>query len=72
MRTIFIRLLTCSVVAVSAAAGPEIDTFPDRAKTPLEPGLRRIGTIRPRRADEIAGSNWTLGCETLDRDFADY
>ena len=39
---------------------------------PWIPGLKRIGTIRPRSADEIPGSNWTLGCETLDRDFADY
>ncbi len=56
----------------SAEAGPTIDTSPDRAKTSLNPGLKRIGTIRPRSASEISGSNWTLGCETLDRDFADY
>jgi hypothetical protein len=54
------------------AAGPPIDTSPDRAQTPLNPGLKQIGTIRPRGADEISGSNWTLGCETLDRDYADY
>ncbi len=60
-------------VAMSARAGaPAIDTSPDRAKTPLNPGLKRVGTIAPRRADEISGSNWTLGCETLDRDFAIY
>jgi len=58
---------------MSARAGaPAIDTSPDRAKTPLNPGLKRVGTIAPRRADEISGSNWTLGCETLDRDFAIY
>jgi hypothetical protein len=56
----------------AAVAGPKIDTSPDRAKTPLNPGLKQIGTIKPRAATEIAGSNWTLGCETLDRDFADY
>lgn len=64
-------LLACCAMA-SAVAGPAIDTSPDRAKTPLDPGLKRIGTIRPRGANEISGSNWTLGCETLDRDFADY
>lgn len=31
-----------------------------------------IGTLIPRTTDEIAGSNWLLGCETLDRDYADY
>jgi len=61
-------LAMCSV----ALAGPKIDTSPDRAKTPLNPGLKQIGVIKPRSADEIAGSNWMLGCETLDRDFADY
>lgn len=53
-------------------AGPQIDTSPERATTPLNPGLQRIGTLKPRAANWISGSNWTLGCETLDRDFADY
>lgn len=61
-------------VAVTAGcallAGPAIDRSAERAKTPLDPGLKRIGTVTPRGANEIAGSNWTLGCETLDRDFA--
>ena len=37
-----------------------------------ENGYRFLGTIRPRSAAEIHASNWTLGCETLDRDYADY
>jgi len=53
-----------------AAGGPAIDASAERARTPLDPGLKQIGTIRPRGADQTAGSNWTLGCETLDRDFA--
>ena len=61
-----------SGMAWCVAAGPAIDASADRAKTDLNPGLKRIGTLRPRGADEIAGSNWTLGCETLDRDFAVY
>ncbi len=40
--------------------------------TPGRNDYRFIGTIRPRNASEIHGSNWTLGCEVLDRDFADY
>lgn len=31
-----------------------------------------IGKIQPRNASYIASSNWLIGCETLDRDFADY
>jgi hypothetical protein len=62
----------CCAAGTAAIAGPAIDTSPARAKTELNPGLKQVGTIRPRSADEITGSNWTLGCETLDRDFADY
>lgn len=50
--------------------GVKLDTSPDRVKTPLKVDMERIGTLRPRSASEIHGSNWTLGCETLDRDFA--
>ena len=50
-----------------------ISTSPDRVFTTLNPGLRRIGTIRPRSVAEVGPcDHWTLGCETLDRDFADY
>lgn len=34
--------------------------------------LPEIGTIKSRSVHEISGSHFTLGCETLDRDFADY
>jgi hypothetical protein len=66
------RFLILLAMASLTAAGPKIDTAPDRAKTPLNPGLKRVGTLKPRSASQISGSNWTLGCETLDRDFADY
>lgn len=35
-------------------------------------GYRFLGKIQPRSTAEIRSSNWTLGCETLDRDYADY
>jgi hypothetical protein len=42
-------------------------------QTTLAPGLKRIGTLMPRSIHEIGGEqNWSLGCETLDRDFANY
>jgi hypothetical protein len=65
-------LVAVAFLATAAVAGPAIDTSAERAKTGLKPGLTRIGTVKPRSANEIAGSNWTLGCETLDRDFAIY
>lgn len=71
-RKLWAMALSACCALACAVAGPEIDASPDRAKTGIDPGLARIGTIRPRGANEISGSNWTLGCETLDRDFADY
>lgn len=35
-------------------------------------GMKQLGVIAPRSAGEIEDSNWLLGCETLDRDYADY
>ena len=51
---------------------PSLSTSPDHVRTPLAIDFPRIGTVRPRSATEIGPSNWTLGCETLDRDFADW
>ena len=35
-------------------------------------GYRLIGTVKPRHAREIAGSNWSVGAETMDRDYTVY
>ncbi|MCX6898568.1 MAG: beta-galactosidase [Verrucomicrobia bacterium] len=67
-----IAVVVCCAAWSAAVAGPKIDTSPDRAKTPLNLVLKQIGTIKPHAANEIVDSNWTLGCETLDRDFADF
>ena len=40
--------------------------------TDIQIPLKEIGRIRTRSANEIAGSPFTLGCEVLDRDFANY
>jgi hypothetical protein len=37
-----------------------------------EPGWPLLGTIKPRSAAEIASSTWSIGGETLDRDYAVY
>ena len=44
----------------------------DRAKTELTVQMPRIGTVKPRNVTDITASNWLIGCETLDRDMADY
>lgn len=53
-------LLTISMVVCAVGArGAEID-------------LPVLGEVRPRAAKEIAGSTWSVGAETLDRDYAIY
>ncbi len=51
---------------------PMIDYTHDRVQTTLDPGLKRIGTIKPRGAREVGRSNLTIGCEMLDRDYGDF
>ena len=57
---------------VATASAQVIDTSETRVQTTLDPKLKRIGTIKPRSASEISGQNWSLGCETLDRDFTNW
>lgn len=35
-------------------------------------GLKNIGLVTTRPANEVKQSNWSIGCETLDRDFATF
>ena len=69
------KLMMAALCGVASAfAGIEIapiDTSADRVKTPLKVDMERIGTIRPRSVSEIRDSNWTLGCETVERGYAD-
>lgn len=59
-------------VAAALSASEVIDTTETRVQTTLEPGLKRIGTLTPRSVHQVGSSRWTLGCETLDREYADY
>ena len=65
-------LLTGLLLWVQPVLAQKIDTGPDRVKTDFAISLPRLGTVKPRSTDEIGSSNWLIGCETLDRDFADY
>ena len=70
------KLMMAALCGVASAfAGMElapIDMSADRVKTPLKVDMERIGTIRPRSVSEIHDSNWTLGCETIERGYADF
>jgi len=50
----------------------KIDTSANRVVTSFKTELPLIGSVKNRSTNEIESSNWIIGCETLDRDFADY
>jgi hypothetical protein len=60
------------LVAIFNGDAQKIDTSKNRVVTDIKIALPYIGSIKPRNATEIESSNWLIGCETLDRDFADY
>ena len=77
MKNLIVSLcLATATISFSASAGTHdvrISTAPDRVRTPLEVGMKRIGTIAQRSVSEIPGeTNWRLGCEVLDRDYVDF
>lgn len=45
---------------------------PGPARPRLQIDLPCLGTVRPRGLADTLPGNWLLGCETLDRDYADY
>ena len=72
-----VGLLVGLLLTSSAVFAQNIDTSPgldgpDRVKTDFTTTLPYLGTVKPRSTAEIESSNWLIGCETLDRDFADY
>ena len=38
----------------------------------LDCGLEPFGVLETRPASDIKGSKWSIGCETMDRDYADW
>ncbi|MCQ2390848.1 MAG: hypothetical protein MJ240_05455 [Kiritimatiellae bacterium] len=55
-------------------AGPALDASRDRVATSLalDAAFTRLGTLRPRSVAEIGDSDFTIGCETLDRGYANF
>lgn len=53
---------------------PEVmlDLTPTRVQTSVALDWEKVGTLKPKSVDEIPGGFWSLGCETLDRDLADW
>ena len=49
-----------------------LDQTPSRVQTALKLDWPKVGTLTPKSTGEIKTSMWSLGCETLDRDLADW
>ncbi len=43
-----------------------------KALNALNPGMKEIGRIAVRDSKSIRASNWSVGCETMDRDYAEW
>lgn len=60
--------------------GPEIKTILDKERpsvtwqklNKIDPGLKEIGRLATRTSDQVKSSSWSVGCETMDRDYADW
>jgi hypothetical protein len=55
-----------------APAVTMLDQTPTRVQSALKLDWKKLGTLKPKSVDEIGTSMWSLGCETLDRDLADW
>ncbi|QIP12694.1 hypothetical protein G8759_08680 [Spirosoma aureum] len=56
-------------ISITTALGQTVSV----SQTVSEPrGFREVGQLRPRSAKEIKSSTWSIGGETLDRDYTDY
>ena len=66
----FLGLAVISLATVGSAQ--VVDNTSTRVQTSLDPGLLRLGTLIPKSIREVAASRWTLGCETIDREYSDY
>ncbi len=68
---VVLALFTLAIMQRPAPA-QMIDRSQTRNETDLKIGWKRAGTLVPRDVHEIGSTDWAIGCETLDRDFADY
>lgn len=72
MKKLILTLAAIGLFLLPATFAQNIDSSPDRVQTNLNIPFKRIGTIKPKHVREIESSNWTIGCEVLDRDYANY
>ena len=68
----FVLLTTIALCATCLANKPIAKKTVTEATAAPGAGFVYLGTIRPRHAREIESSNWSIGAETMDRDYTIY
>jgi hypothetical protein len=78
-KKLFVSLLVYCAVVFCTIFTPNrmlwsqmIDRSASRVQTTLHTGWKQLGTITPKNVTEVDSSPWSLGCETLCRDYIDY
>ena len=65
-------ILVLAETAMCANTPRLLRTDPDRNATTLNPGLKKVGCLRPRSVAEVGPANWTIDSSCPDRDFCDF
>lgn len=72
LRLLSLLLLGAVLAAPLAAEAATAPAAPAADTGVMAIPFRKLGKIVPRSSREIASSDWSIGCEVLDRDFASY
>ena len=72
MIVVKILFVICALFSANALlATPKVDTSNDRVKTKIVVPYKKLGVLKPKNVSQTK-NNITVGCETLDRDYANY
>lgn len=72
MKKYVLGTMAALLAAGTSFAGPKIDTGANRVRTGLSLDMKRIGTIKPLPVSELGDGGWMIGCECLDRGYANF
>jgi hypothetical protein len=67
-----VALLVAVLAGATGMAQGKHKSITWEAFNKASPGLNPIGSLAVRHAKEIEASPWSVGCETLDRDYGDF
>ncbi len=68
----FLPLALFLLSATCSGAEPDVANLGSEVNISHQGDFTYLGAIRPRHAREIESSNWSVGAETMDRDYTIY